>query len=111
MNSLQLVESMSALSTSMVEAARANDWDRLAQLEQQLAALRNELARLEPGGRQSEALSEDDRRRKAELVARMLADGDEIRTHVEPWMESARRVLSTDTRARTMRAAYGAMTP
>lgn len=111
MGSLQLIESMSALSTAMVEAARANDWDRLAALELQLAAVREEIARLEPGGRQSEALSDDERRRKAALIAQILTDGEEVRTHVVPWMDSARRVLSADARARTMRAAYGAMTP
>jgi flagellar protein FliT len=109
MNSLQVVESMSAVSTRMVAAAQANDWDLLAELERQLADLRRQLTLLEPTGSQAEPLSSEQRLHKVALIQRILADEQEIRSHVDPWMASTRRLLLSDTRARTMRAAYGAM--
>jgi hypothetical protein len=43
MSSLALLQQMSAYSTEMVDAARANDWDRLTRLERQVASLRDRL--------------------------------------------------------------------
>ena len=43
MSSLALLQQMSAYSTEMVDAARANDWDRLSRLERQVASLRDRL--------------------------------------------------------------------
>ena len=47
MNSLQLVEAMASLSAAMVEAARANDWPRLTDLQQRQAGLRERLAEID----------------------------------------------------------------
>ena len=43
MSSLALLEQMSNYSTEMVDAARANDWDRLTRLEKQVASLRDRI--------------------------------------------------------------------
>lgn len=108
MNGLGLLESMAQVSAAMVEAARANDWDRLTGLERECATLRDVLMRLEPEGRQQPGLTEAERQHKAALAARMLDDDREIRRHVEPWLESTRKLLSGSARERAVRSAYGA---
>lgn len=107
MNALSLFESMAASSADMVDAARANEWDRLATLEREMAAVRDELMRLEPNGRQSDGLTPPEQLRKAALAAQMLDDDREIRRHVEPWLASTRKLLSGSSRERAVRAAYG----
>ena len=106
MNTVGLFESMAALSTEMVDAAQANDWDRLAALELRTASLRDEIGRVEPEGRQGD-LTEAEQLHKAALVLQILDDHREIRRHVEPWLESTRKLLSGGVRERAVRAAYG----
>jgi flagellar protein FliT len=105
MTSLDQIVAMAGLSTRMVEAARANDWPLLAELEQQLAGLREALAASERG-RQSEPSSPRDAERKAELIRQILADGEEVLRHVEPFQDSVRRFLSTTSMERSLRQAY-----
>lgn len=107
MNSLSLFESMATTSATMRDAARANDWDRLATLEREMATVRDELMRIEPNGQQAETLTEAERLRKAALAAEMLENDREIRRHVEPWLASTRKLLSGSSRERAVRAAYG----
>lgn len=109
MSSLDLYESMSTVSASMVEAAQANDWDRLVALEHEMAALRDQIIRA--AGASRETLGEAEAARKAELIAAMLENDVEIRQHVEPWLASVRKLLSGNTRDRAVRAAYGAFGP
>ncbi len=107
MNTLSLFESMATTSANMLDAARANDWDRLATLEREMAAMRDELMRLEPNGRQSDGLTAPEHLRKVTLVEQMLDNDREIRRHVEPWLASTRKLLSGSSRERAVRAAYG----
>lgn len=83
MSALDLYESMSAISARMVLAARANDWNDLARLERDVAAMRD---RLIAGDRPAPALSAEERSRKISLIHRLLDDDAEIRRHTEPWM-------------------------
>lgn len=106
MNSLDQVIAMARLSTGMVEAARANDWPLLADLESQLAGLRDALAAREPGGRQTTLLSPTERQRKAELLRQIQLDGEEVLRHVEPFQESVRRLLTATQLGRSLRQAY-----
>jgi len=106
-----LFESMSILSAGMVEAAQANDWDRLVALEHQMADIRAELMRIEPDGRQAADLTEADTARKASLITAMLRNDEEIRRHVEPWLASTRKLLGSAQRDRAVRSAYGASGP
>ena len=105
--SVAILDAMSKLSRSMVDAAIANDWDTLAGLEAQLSARRRELERLEPGGKQAEALSEQQQRHKAALIQTLLDDANTISLHVTPWMESTRTLLAAGTRDRAVKKAYG----
>lgn len=109
MSSLALYESMSTVSAAMLDAARANDWDRLVTLEREMAALRDEIMRTT--GASPEPLDTTAAARKAELIAAMLEDDVEIRKHVEPWLASVRKLLSGAARDRAVRTAYGALAP
>ena len=109
MSSLALLEQMSNYSTEMVDAARANDWDRLTRLEKQVASLRDRIGVEEALAFPSRLrrMSEDARARKIALIRRILDDDKEVRVHTEPWMDSVRQLLSGGTRERQVRDAYG----
>lgn len=104
MSSLDQIVAMAGLSTRMVEAARANDWSLLTELEQQVASLRSDLSARERGG--SGPASPAEVARKAELIRQILADGEEVARHVQPFQDSVRRLLSASTRGRSLRQAY-----
>ena len=106
MNSLDHISSMARLSTAMVDAARANDWSLLTDLERQLAGHRDTLADLAPEGRLASLLSPADARHAAKLMRQVLADGEEVLRHVEPFQASVRRLLSAGKVGRSLRQAY-----
>jgi flagellar protein FliT len=107
MSTLALFESMAAVSAERVEAAQANDWDRLATLEREMARVRDELMRIGPDDGPAGYRSDAEPLRKAALAAQMLENDREIRRHVEPWLASVRKLLSGSARERALRAAYG----
>lgn len=100
---LEIYREMHALSQRMVEAARAQDWDRLLSLERAVASLRDKLmAESQEEGSASEA---EEKRR---LIRAILADDAEIRRHTEPWMEQVRRYLTGRVNQDRLDRAYGA---
>ena len=101
---VELYEEMSLLSSRMVEAARAGDWDNLIELEHGVASLRDTLMATPED---SNALTTDlDRRRS--LIQRILEDDAEVRRHTEPWMELVRKYLGDSVRRRDVEKAYAA---
>ncbi|MBI4754648.1 MAG: flagellar protein FliT [Betaproteobacteria bacterium] len=84
MSAIVMYETMRSISARMVEAARSNDWERLVELERDVASLRDDLVRRAT----REALSPDEHARKVQLIHRILADDAEVRRHTEPWMEA-----------------------
>lgn len=112
MSGLDRLEHMLALSQEMADAAGRNEWEKLEVLERQLANERDRLRTDEPGGEQSgEGLSDEQLLRKAELITRILANTDEVRTHVDPFLDSTRKLLSGAVRDNNVRRAYGAFGP
>lgn len=99
---ISLYEEMSTLSSRMVEAARANDWDTLISLERAIAALRTSL----PSN--DDNLSSGEIQLKSKLIQRILADDAEIRRHTEPWMEQLRKFLGSGAKQRQVEHLYGA---
>jgi len=99
-------ETMCRLTGMMAEAARENDWGLLGTLEQEVAALRNQLQAEDATGIQYD-LDESQRQQKRELILRMLADDREIRRHTEPWMASVRTLLAGTAVERNLRKTYG----
>lgn len=102
---LMLYENMKRISDNMVDAARANDWDLLSQLETEVAALREQLRMQPPYS--PPVRDETTRSRKLELIKALLEDDREIRSHVEPWMENVRTLLSGNAKMRAVQNAYG----
>lgn len=101
---IEIYAEMSALSTRMVEAARASDWDSLIALEKSVSALRDQLMADEDSGTN---LTPDDALCKAAIIQRILDDDAEIRRHTEPWMEQLRAYLSAGARRKQIAQAYG----
>lgn len=100
-------ESVCLLSSRMVAAARANDWDNLCALEHEAAALIEQVKRSDPAA-QHEILSDETlRRRKIALIHQILADDREIRSHAQPWLESVRVMLAASSRQRAVKNMYG----
>lgn len=106
MNALDHYERVAALYACMVDAAQANDWDLLVELEHKAAAERKALPRLEdmPPG----SLGAQERARIGELIRAALDDDARVRAVVEPWLASARGLLSGRSRERDLRGSYGA---
>lgn len=94
---LLLYAEINTLSARMAAAARAQDWDSLRYLAQQVAHLRDALpATTLPAA----ALAADELQQKTLLIQRILDDDAEIRRHTEPWMERLSGLLSMETRDR-----------
>lgn len=99
---IALYEEMSALSRQMVEAARANDWNALGQLEHSVAALRESLR----ADDDNSCLNNAEIESKIQLIQRILADDAEVRRHTEPWMEQVRQFLGGNAKRRKVERTY-----
>lgn len=100
---LSLYESMSQISEAMCQAAQANDWDHLCELEREVSQLRERLQQTPASPTQDE----DCRQQKIRLIRKILADDREIRSHAEPWMDEVRTLLAGGARQRAINNAYG----
>ncbi|MDP1652712.1 MAG: flagellar protein FliT [Rhodocyclaceae bacterium] len=105
---IEIYEQMCALSTRMVEAARANDWERLIDLEHAVADLRETLLKEADKEDDNSSIRPREAERKHELIQRILRDDAEVRLHTEPWMEQVRRFLTGNVRKQPVDRAYGA---
>jgi flagellar protein FliT len=101
---IDLYEEMSQLSSRMVDAARAGEWDSLIELERDVTGLRNTLMAIPDDGN----LPAGDLARKRSLIQRILEDDAEVRRHTEPWMEHVRQFLGDGLRRRDVEKAYAA---
>lgn len=99
---LQHYETMAAKSREMLLAARDSDWDTLAALERDCAAIVAELKRI--GGVR---LTATEARRKFEIIRGMLADDAEIRDLTEPWLAQLSRLIAGTAGKRKLARAYG----
>ncbi len=100
---IEIYEQMCALSSRMVEAARAGDWDRLIDLEQSVEGLRTTLMQ-----DADSASMPCETKRRHDLIQRILRDDAEVRRHTEPWMEQVRRFLTGNLRKCQVDPACGA---
>lgn len=104
---LDRYEEIRTLSAEMVDAARANDWERLIALERGVGILRDALIASTDSGPDA-AMSPPDTERKRELIRQILADDAEIRRHIDPWMGHVREFLDSQTHRRQVQKAYAA---
>ncbi len=90
------------LTQRMVEAARAGEWDALVAAERERDTL-VESIRLVDTEPPRDARWRD---RKRDLLGRMLALDEEVRTLTEDWMHELREILSDVTTARKVNKTY-----
>ena len=109
-----LLDALLARYEAMADAARANDWDRLAVLEREAAALRD-TARLNTDAAADAAaiaaLPADEAAALRAGIERLLALDAEIRIHTDPFLASVRKLLAGGRQERAVRNAYGALAP
>ncbi|UVW27878.1 flagellar protein FliT [Massilia sp. H6] len=95
-------ETMAVITDQMLRAANDNDWDRLAQLEQQCALHVRQLKAHEP-----QPLAGAERVKKVDAIRRMLAADRQIRELSAPWMARLSALISNTTTERRVARAYG----
>jgi len=86
---LQHYEAIASASSAMLEAARTEDWDEVARLEDRCRTL---IAALKAAAADT-PLSRRDNERRMDLLRRILADDAEIRGRAEPWLEQLERLV------------------
>lgn len=105
MKIIEHYEEMLSLSQQMAQAAEANEWDRLIELERGVASIRQQLEIVDPVA-QPAALSPSDQSLKRTLIQEILRLDRVVRTHTEAWMDSAKIMLGHAKQERDLRAAY-----
>lgn len=100
---IQTYEAILEITAQMLEAARSADWDRLVEREKQCRALVDKLM----AARMDVELDDDARRRKAEIIRKVLSDDAAIRDLTQPWMARLQHLLTSAGQERRLQAAYG----
>lgn len=96
----------------MAAAAVANDWEQLASLEKEAAALR--AAAQQGAARAEHMLAACDAATKVAMrarIERILALDAEIRIHADPFLASVRKLLGSGRQRQALHQAYGAFSP
>lgn len=100
---LAFYETMALKSSAMLTAARSDDWDEVARLERDCAAIIAELK----AGADAVRLSEHDRERKLACMKRMLEDDAAIRDLAQPWLANLQNLIRSTATQRKLGRAYG----
>lgn len=93
---------MRELSARMVEAAHADDWERLAELEQKTAALRDGLA----ADSLTASATREELAQQARLIQDILADHEEVARWTQPKLNEMRALLGDATLRRRLDQTY-----
>jgi flagellar protein FliT len=103
---LDTYAAVSVKSGAMLEAAKASDWDRLVELEQECRALVDTLRRDDSTSRDAPRPDPGYIRRKYDLIRKVLADDAQIRRYTEPWMEQLQVFLGSARQEQRLQRAY-----
>ncbi|KYC29294.1 protein of unknown function [Sterolibacterium denitrificans] len=96
-------QEMHILSAHMLAAVERNDWDRVIELENQIAALRDHLiAHPVPVTASEEEIAEQRR-----LIRQIILDHESVRHQAQPKLEETRQQLGTAANQRRVDQAYG----
>lgn len=96
-------ESIAHVSQLMLQAAWRNDWEALIDAEACCASL---IERLQAAGDAAQVLDAEGRRRKHEIIRRVLADDAQIRDLTQPWLRQLTAQLGHAANARALAKAY-----
>jgi len=102
-DSLTYYESIGHVSQLMLTAARQGDWDTLIDAEQCCAAL---IQRLQAIDEPESTLGPVGRKRKQQIIRRILAEDAEIRDLAQPWLRQLESHLGHARRVRDVQATY-----
>lgn len=91
-NALAIYENIADLTTLMLQAVRAEDWNRLAELETACAALVEKISK-----QPHEPLTGPALDRKLSSIRKILAHDREIRDFMNPWMVRLTAMLEGKT--------------
>lgn len=100
---VSVYETMVGITDRMLEAATANEWDRLAELEQECARHARRLQASEGGA----PLAGQERLRKVSAIRRMLDTDRQIRDLTTPWMAQLSALINNTSTERRVARAYG----
>ena len=101
---IETYEAILAVTAQMLDAARAADWNLLVKREQECRQL---VANLMNTRIENEIVLEPQvRKRKVEIIRKVLADDAEIRNLTEPWMQRLQHLLTSVGQERKLHAAY-----
>ena len=103
---LAIYGSISNKTGEMVQAAKAGDWDRLVELEQDCRALIETLMRVDTGPRGGAGARFV--QRKIAFIHKVLADDAEVRKYTEPWMTRLEAYIGSARQERKLQRTYEA---
>ena len=86
---IEVYEEIARASRSMLDAAKAEDWERVARIE---ADCRELIDRIRIAAR-DERLGVGEARRRMEILRGVLQDDAQIRARSEPWLQDLNRIL------------------
>jgi len=102
---LTVYQELADLTSKMADAATAEDWDRVAELERDCASRVQMLKTNES----ATTWNPPARARKAEIIHRILADDRRIRDLATPWMARLSALISNTRAQSRLASAYGAV--
>lgn len=100
---LAVYASVSSLSSDMLSAARAGEWDHLVELERRCASQVQVLRSSEA----SAAMNGELHSRKVAMIQKILADDRAIREITAPWMAKLGAMLHSTGTERRLASTYG----
>ncbi len=104
-NILDTYQRASVKSGEMLEAAKTSDWDRLVDLEHECKTLIDKLHHIDTDAN-APPRELGYRRRKNQLLRKVLADDAEIRRYTEPWMNQLQVYLGSAHQEQRLQRAY-----
>jgi len=95
-------ESLSSITGQMRSAAANGEWERLVELEKQCSRRVESIMVLDS----STPLDESSRKRKLELIRKILSDDEAIRNCTQPWMAQLQKLIQGTVQQRNVLNAY-----
>jgi Flagellar protein FliT. len=101
---LAVYDKVSGVMGLMVQAAEANDWDAVTELEPQCSAYVDALRASDS----HDGLTEDEMQYKMGVIQKILDDDRRIRELAQPWMKELSGLIHSSANSRKVNRAYGA---
>jgi flagellar protein FliT len=100
---LAVYDKVSGVMGLMVQAAEANDWDMVTELEPQCTAYVDALRASD----NHDGLTEDEMQYKMSIIQKILDDDRRIRELLQPWMKELSDLICSSANSRRINRIYG----